>query len=232
MNLSSKKAVVLLSSGLDSSIASALANEQGWSIELAITFDYGQRAAHREIEHSRKIAAMLGTTHRVITLPWFSEFKQAGALLSNESLPTPNLAQLSDERFASESAKRVWVPNRNGVMLEIAAGFAEDANCAAVVVGFNSEEAATFPDNSFEYMKALDEALRFSTATGVKIISPTALLDKIEIVAEAKRINFPLADVWTCYESNEKMCGRCESCVRFKRALLANEVVFDAFFEH
>lgn len=231
MILSTKKAVLLLSSGLDSSVAAFLAQEEGWSIELAITFHYGQRAAVREHEQAKRIAERLGVKHKPIELPWFSSFGHAGALLSQDSIPHPNLFELDSKTHAEASAKRVWVPNRNGVMIEIAAGFAEDLGAEGVIVGFNREEAATFPDNSFDYMLALDGALRFSTANSVRVISPTASLDKKEIVAEAKRLGVPLNEIWACYESKRRMCGRCESCLRFKRALLANEVVFDEFFE-
>ncbi len=226
-----KRAVTVLSSGLDSSVALAMTLEQGWSVPLALTFDYGQRAAEREVGHAAKIAAHFGIHHRAIHLPWFKEFARAGSLVHRaEHLPYPETKDLSDLEYGKTSAKAVWVPNRNGIFLEIAAGFAENLEADAIIVGFNKEEATTFPDNSLAYVEALNEALQFSTANGVRVHSPTVNLDKTAIVAEAKRLKFPLPLVWSCYENGERMCRKCESCKRLERALFANGVEPHAFF--
>jgi 7-cyano-7-deazaguanine synthase len=233
MAIRSKEAVCLLSSGLDSSVSMLLARAEGWQISLALTFDYGQRAARREAERAGRIARHFGVPHRVLPLPWFQYFKRGGGLLARESrLPAPTVTDLSDPRSSFESAKAVWVPNRNGVLIEIAAGFAEDLGAGSVVVGFNREEAATFPDNTTGYMDALNAALAYSTANGIKVISPTASLNKKEIVAAAVKLDLPLELLWSCYESHDRMCGRCESCMRLKRALNTNGITPNALFEH
>lgn len=226
-----KKAVALLSSGLDSSVACVLAQAYDCDIATAVTFDYGQRSAAREIAGAKRIADHLGVSHRTIDLPWFREFTSGGKLLSSSGdLPQPTTAQLSDLDYGAESAKAVWVPNRNGVMIEVAAGIAEEAGAQIIIVGFNQEEAATFPDNSTEYLIAISYALSFSTANHVQVLSPTSRMDKTAIVREAIQHKFPLDLIWSCYESGPKMCGRCESCMRLKRALAANEVEHGSFF--
>jgi 7-cyano-7-deazaguanine synthase len=228
-----KHAVGLLSGGLDSSVSLALAQAQGWTIDLALTFDYGQRAARAEKEHGCRVATALGIPFRHLRLEWFSWFRTGGALLSqSDALPRPLITQLDDAAFTTESAKKVWVPNRNGTFIEIAAGLAEDLGCEAVIVGFNREEAATFPDNSKAYLEAISQALRFSTNEAVRVISPTVDMNKSEIVAEAKRIDFPFNLLWSCYESAAQMCGRCESCTRLKRALSqSSETPLDSLFQ-
>lgn len=232
MGLRDKSAVALLSSGLDSSVAMMLAQREGWRIVMALTFDYGQRAATREREQASQLAAHFGVSHRVLALPFFSQFARAGALLSGEiTLPQPNAAQLADRSFTEESARAVWVPNRNGIFLEIAAAFAEDLGAGGVIVGFNSEEGETFPDNSVPYMNALSRALSYSTANHVRVVSPTAHLTKQEIVKAASEAGFPFPLLWSCYEPGTRMCGRCESCMRLKRALDHNEVPLDAYFD-
>ena len=225
--------IALLSAGLDSSVALALAKEQGTLIALALTFDYGQKAASQEIRQAQRLAAFWQIPHKVIALPFFSEKSQSSLLKTTPSQPIPelNLKDLEDRVQTLQSAKSVWVPNRNGVFLEIAACFAEQLEVEKVIVGFNREEASTFPDNSISYRKALTEALSFSTSNQVEIISPTEELDKTEIVKKALALKIPLEFLWSCYHDGNQMCGTCESCMRLKRALKRNEVPLDSFFK-
>jgi 7-cyano-7-deazaguanine synthase len=126
--------------------------------------------------------------------------------------------------MSNQTAQRVWVPNRNGILLNIAAGFAEGLSADAIVPGFNAEEAATFPDNSEAFMGALDSAFQFSTATGVKVICFSSALDKAEIVKKSISLKVPLKDLWPCYMDGLDICRSCESCQRFLRALERNGV--------
>lgn len=227
-----KRAVALLSAGLDSTVSLLLAKQDGWDIQLAITFDYGQRAAVQENSRAAYLAMHYGVPHQSISLPWFAEFKSGGALLNrHEALPNPDASELSDTIIGKTHASQVWVPNRNGVMVEIAAAFAEDLGASAVIVGFNKEEAATFPDNSKDYLDALNRSLSFSTQQKVQVVSPTLTWDKVQIVKVATDRNLPLHLLWSCYENRDKMCGLCESCMRLKRSLKENEVSFESYFE-
>lgn len=213
-------AVVLLSGGLDSTVAFHLALERG-PVVLALTIDYGQRAAAPEIARAGEFAARAGVRHVVVRLPFFAELPAAGALLDRGApLPRPDRAALDagGERLV-ESAARVWVPNRNGVFVEVAAAWAEACGAQRVVVGFNREEAATFPDNSQEYCRAIEVALAWSTRGPVRVDAPTGELDKAAIVREAVRLRLPLDRLWPCYEGGSAPCGTCESCQRFERAL-------------
>ncbi|MHC4251260.1 MAG: 7-cyano-7-deazaguanine synthase, partial [Planctomycetota bacterium] len=97
--------------------------------------------------------------------------------------------------------------------------FAEALGARNVVAGFNREEARTFPDNSPEFMKRASAALALSTASRVRLVSPTARLDKAGIVRLGVRTGAPLSLVWSCYDGAPRMCGSCESCARLVRAL-------------
>jgi 7-cyano-7-deazaguanine synthase len=228
--MSSRKAIALLSSGLDSALAAALAQKDGVEILSALTFDYGQRACAREEQHAAQIADYLGVPHQALRLPWFDTFHKKGLLSLNAELPHPSQEQLDQRSFIDASAAAVWVPNRNGVFLEVAASIAENSGADYLIVGFNAEEATTFPDNSVEYLQAMNRALFFSTANHVEVISPTATLTKKEIVRRGKQIHFPFELLWSCYENGDRMCGRCESCMRLKRALHDNEVTLGPLF--
>jgi 7-cyano-7-deazaguanine synthase len=223
-------AVVLLSSGLDSTfnLVEALAT---MDVRLVLTFDYGQRAALREVERSRLLVRHFQTKnadlkHEVIDLKWFTVFTQT-SLLGKGEVPTGQAIGIDDLKKSLESAKSVWVPNRNGIFLNVAAGFAEGLKARFVIPGFNREEAQTFPDNTGEFLKTLDECWKYSTAYGVATHCFSTDLDKTQIVAKAKKAGAPFGLMWPCYFSFEEWCGECESCQRFKRALSANGLSFE-----
>ncbi len=211
-------AIILLSSGLDSTVALAMALEEG-EIDLALTVDYGQRAAVPECEHSRQIADHYRLRHQVVRLPWFADFP--GCALLDASLPLPEPGREAIDRGGPEvtrSAADVWVPNRNGVLLAVAGAYADARGSDRVVVGFNREEAATFPDNGEPFLQATSAAFSFSTRRPVRAASPTSGLDKTEIVRRGMALGAPLSLVWPCYRAGPAPCRRCESCQRFLRA--------------
>lgn len=214
------KAITLLSSGLDSVAALTIA-AKSFDIEMAITFDYGQRAGTREIEYSKKVCEYFDIEHKVITLNWLSGITSTALVNRNADVPSLSFEDIDETAPAEitrDSAKAVWVPNRNGVMLNIAGAFAESRECNYLVVGFNGEEAATFPDNSLAYVKAMDNAFSYSTQNGVKILAPLIELGKTGIVKKALEEKAPLEYSWSCYHGAEIPCGKCESCRRRMRA--------------
>jgi len=213
-----KRSLVLLSSGLDSTVNlySALAESV---VVLALTFDYGQRAATREIEHARDLAATLGIPHKVLALPWFRDFTRTSLVDSDQAVPTDANVGINDFELSTASAKAVWVPNRNGIFLNIAAAFAEGLNADWIIPGFNREEAVTFPDNSAAFLEATTRSLDYSTSNHVAVKCFTTELDKIEIVKLGRKLNVPFHKVWACYFGGEAQCGSCESCQRFARAM-------------
>jgi len=119
-----------------------------------------------------------------------------------------------------KSAKSVWVPNRNGILINAAAAYAEKLGAHRVVVGFNVEEASTFPDNSEEFLKRATRSLEYSTSNQVEVYCYTTSLNKRQIVRELRALprKFPFELLWSCYEGGETPCGRCESCQRQARA--------------
>jgi 7-cyano-7-deazaguanine synthase len=152
--------------------------------------------------------------------------------LVNETVEVPKLTPdvLDDAAVTLVSASSVWVPNRNGVFINIAAAYCETLQCAQVVVGFNVEEGTTFPDNTPEYMTAATLALSYSTLSGVRVHSPTVDLNKTQLVALGRQLNIPFHLVWSCYHGDEIMCGECESCQRLKRALAQADITDAAKF--
>ncbi|MDP4125505.1 MAG: 7-cyano-7-deazaguanine synthase QueC [Bacillota bacterium] len=226
--------IVLLSGGLDSTVALALYLER-YAINLALTFDYGQRANEKEIIASQKIAEYYDIPHRVLPLPFLQEQTHSALVNLSENLPNVGLDELDLQGVTRESASVVWVPNRNGLFMNIAAVFGENmGEPSNIITGFNREEAATFPDNSLEFIDAMNRCFTYSTQKKVSVVSPTSNLTKAEIVNEGLRLKIPFEYIWSCYESKEKLCGLCESCQRLKRALFCNnaqELVGQLFYD-
>ncbi len=220
--LTSPSQIILLSGGLDSVVNLAMALEKG-EILMGLTFDYGQRAALREVEASRKVCGHFSLFHRVMMLPWMGETACSSLISGKGEIPLLKEEDLSDTEITKKTAHSVWVPNRNGVFINIAAAVAESMGAELIVTGFNLEEAATFPDNSKEFLDAANASLAYSTLNKVRVISYTSEMDKKEIVRAGIRYNAPIHAVWSCYFGEEKMCGECESCWRLKRAISGTE---------
>jgi 7-cyano-7-deazaguanine synthase len=180
------KELILLSGGLDSMVALGLSK----NVELALTFDYGQKAFVRELEASIKISRHFGVEHRIIRLGWLEEITDRS---------------------------RVWVPNRNGLFLNIAASFAEAQNFTHIIIGANAEEAQNFPDNTAAFIERTNAAFEYSTLCRPKVVAPLINCSKSDIVKLAH--NMPLEYVWSCYEDGEEHCGQCESCKRSYNAI-------------
>lgn len=239
-----ESAVILLSGGLDSFVSLTAAlngydsaktgdenNINSFDVKLALTFDYGQRAAEDEIEASRAIANAYGIEHKVVKLPFLAE-------ISNSALNKKD-AKLEFEALGKESAKAVWVPNRNGLFLNIAACFCDSFGYGAAIIGANKEEAGTFPDNSAEFCKTLTEGFKYSTNAHPKVVAPLINLEKYEIIDLAVKLGVDLKLLRSCYNgvnsginNGKAHCGVCESCERLKAAILksGNKDLIKLFF--
>ena len=213
------RSVVLLSGGLDSVVNLKKAHDEG-EVVLALTFDYGQTSFPSERRAACECARRYGIKHRVVELPWYSELLPP-VMSGREFAPSHDGASLKRHQ---DLLKEVWVPNRNCVLVAVGVAHAEAAGAGHLVAGFNLEEAEVFPDNSAEFVEAINRVLGISTLSGVKVIAYTQGMTKSETVRLAAEIDAPLDLVYSCYmpSSGQVMCGSCQSCVRLKGALEAN----------
>lgn len=213
------KSVILLSGGLDSLVSLGLKKDE-LNITLALTFDYGQKSVQKEIEASAKICDYYGLEHRVIKLDWLKDITQT-ALVSESVVPTG--AELEDSQ---NSAKSVWVPNRNGLFLNIAGSFADSYGYDYILIGANKEEGQTFPDNTQEFIDAINKEFEYSTQISPKVVAPLINCDKNDIVMLALEHKIPLELTMSCYQNGDGHCGVCESCQRLKKALEFNKDMY------
>lgn len=213
--IKSKKAISVLSGGLDSTVATSLL-VKGYKVH-ALTFDYGQRSAKIEIKSSEAICEELGMDHTVIKLPWLAQLG-GSVLTSNGEVPQLKMDELDDKEVCDETARKVWVPGRNVVFTAIALSFAEAEGAEKIIVGWDLEEAVTFPDNSPEFLEAFNRVLEIGSWDEVEIEAPLIQMNKEDIVKLGNEIEAPMNLSYSCYLGGEKHCGTCESCMRRKRA--------------
>lgn len=220
--MTKNNSIVLLSGGLDSSLAFCKAIEDS-HVLYGLTFDYGQRSADKEALSAKNICAHFNVTHKVIALPFFENLTNHPLFQDQSLCPEIEMNDLDNRKITEKTAKAVWVPNRNGIFINVAASLSETVDVQDVYVGFNAEEAQTFPDNSKDFVHAINASLSFSTLNKVKIVAPTIQMVKKDIFKELISRDFPVRHLWSCYNRLEKMCGKCESCQRLKRAMGNNQ---------
>jgi len=210
-----KKAITVLSGGLDSTVATSYFNDE-YEIH-ALTFDYGQWSAEREIESAKAVCEKLNIKHTVLDLPWLSKLG-GSALTSNEEIPELKADELDNKEVCDETARKVWVPGRNIVFTAIATSFAEAEGAQIIIVGWDLEEAATFPDNSKEFLNTFNNVLEIGSIANIKIEAPVIDMNKKGIVELGKQVGAPMDLSYSCYKGGKEHCGVCESCMRRKRA--------------
>ena len=209
-----KKAIAVLSGGLDCTVATSV-YAKDYEIH-AITFDYGQKSFSQELKASQRICEKMGFKHHVIKLDWLSKISNS-SLNTSDEIPEVDENDLDDLEKSSETASSVWVPARNTVFTSIAASYGESIGAEIIIVGWDKEEANTFPDNSKEYLESFNNLLKIGSPIDIEIKAPAIDLDKDEIVKLGVEVDAPMELSYSCYKGNEKHCGVCESCMRRKR---------------
>jgi 7-cyano-7-deazaguanine synthase len=202
-----KKAVVLVSGGLDSATTLALAQEQGYAC-YAISFDYGQR--HRcELEAATQVAQTAGAIEqKIITL---NLNNIGGSALTDKDIAVPDQP--------SEGIPVTYVPARNTVFLSLALAWAEVLAAEAIFIGVNAVDYSGYPDCRPEFIEAFANLAKLATKAGVEghpigIETPLIHLSKAEIIAQGIRLGVDYANTISCYDPDEtgRACGRCDSC--------------------
>ncbi len=217
-----RTAVVLLSGGLDSMVASTLALEAGYRI-AALTIDYGQRHAC-ELDAARAIAAHLGIERHVV-LPLDLRAFGGSALTDDIAVPKDGL---------DDTIPVTYVPARNLVFLSLTLAWAEALRARDIVIGVNALDYSGYPDCRPEFIAAFAELANLATKAGSEgrgfaIHAPLQHLTKAEIAREAARLGLDPAMSWSCYDpqADGRACGLCDSC-RLRRAGFAEAEVADA----
>ena len=196
--------VCILSGGMDSATATAITLQEGRDV-VAVHFDYNQRTESREKQAFNDLCDAFGIPRRYqIDLRFFEQI--GASALTDRAIAVP-------ENFGS-GVPVTYVPFRNGIFLSVAAAIAEKEGADQIVIGAVEEDSSGYPDCRESFLDALQAAINLGTKeeTNIQITAPLVHLKKEQIVAEAIRRKVPLKLTWSCYQSEEKACGVCESC--------------------
>ena len=200
-----KKAVAIISGGMDSALSAKIAENMGYEL-VALHFNYGQRTQKRELEAYREVIKQLNTVESYeIDLDFF---KQIGAsALTDSSLDVP-------VDGIEEGVPITYVPFRNGIFISIATALAEKHGAEAIFIGVVEEDSSGYPDCRESYIDSMERAINLGTKdeTKIKIEMPLVKMKKSEIVTKSIELNVPLEATWSCYKSEDRACGVCDSC--------------------
>ena len=207
MSTSTKRAVVLLSGGLDSATVVAIAASQGYEC-YALSFDYGQRAV-TELNAAKAVCESIGVKeHRVFNLD-LAQF--GGSALTDASLEVPE--------GETEGVPITYVPARNTIFLSMALAWAEVLHADAIFIGVNAVDYSGYPDCRPEFIAAYEQMANLATRNGVtgepfKIVTPLIDLTKAEIIEAGHKLGMDYSLTVSCYQSDQegRACGRCDSC--------------------
>ncbi|HBR14239.1 MAG TPA: 7-cyano-7-deazaguanine synthase QueC [Candidatus Omnitrophica bacterium] len=210
-----KKAVVLLSGGLDSATILHYARHKGFA-PFCLIFAYGQRHG-REIKQAQEIARYTKCPYHLIKIafPW------KGSSLLDKRIHLPERQTIDPKEIPS-----TYVPARNIIFLSVAASYAEAIGAKAIFIGANAVDYSGYPDCRPEFFKAFEKSLAKGLKAGVegrpiKIYTPLIHKTKAQIIKLGFKLHVPYHLTWSCYRGGKRPCGKCDSCVLRRRGFEA-----------
>ncbi len=205
-----KRAVILLSGGLDSATAGAMAVAAGFELH-ALTISYGQRHL-REVQAARDVADALGVaSHKFIDI----NLREIGGSALTADIPVP---QGRNDAEIGIGIPVTYVPARNTIFLSIALGLAEVIGAETIVAGMNQLDYSGYPDCRAEYLTAFEHLANLATKAGVegtanfRIWAPLLDMSKEQIIRTGLALGVDYARTWSCYTGGDQPCGSCDSC--------------------
>ena len=203
-----RDSLIVLSGGLDST---TMLYEYKSRIGMAVSFHYGSNHNDREIDFAKMHCERLDIPHMIIRLPFIKQFFRSSLLEGADAIPEGN--------YDDENMKSTVVPFRNGIMLSIAAGIAENNKLQYVMLANHSGDHTIYPDCRPEFVNAMSDAIQAGTWNGVKIFAPYTNITKADIAKRGKELGIDYSETWSCYKGGEHHCGVCGTCRERKEAL-------------
>ncbi|MBH0157882.1 7-cyano-7-deazaguanine synthase QueC [Fictibacillus sp. 5RED26] len=220
-----KKAVIVLSGGLDSTTCMGIAKAEGYDL-YPITFHYGQRH-NREVEQAIEVGKFYDVAdHRIVDLTFLKDI--GGSALTDEKVDVPTEAE--------EGIPVTYVPARNMIFLSLASAYAEVIGATAVYTGVSAVDFSGYPDCRPEFIQSMEETINLATKAGVtgkniSVETPLISLSKKETIEKGLSLEVPYDLTTSCYNGKEAACGQCDSCVLrlkgFKEAGAVDPITYE-----
>jgi 7-cyano-7-deazaguanine synthase len=211
----SAKVVVIYSGGMDSYTVLNKAMQQGYDVH-AVSFNYGQRHS-KELLFAKKVCEQHDIEHKVVDISSINQLIGGSALTDDIDVP--------EGHYQEESMKTTVVPNRNMIMLSMAVGYAVSIEAEAVYFGAHSGDHAIYPDCRTEFVDAMNDVCKIANYQAVEVRAPYLAASKTDILREGLIMNLDYNDTWTCYNGQEKACGRCGACQERLEAFSENNTI-------
>ena len=196
-----KDSLLVLSGGLDST---TMLYEYHERIALAISFHYGSNHNDKELAFAKMHCERLGIPHIIIPLNFIKEYFHSSLLEGADAIPEGN--------YDEENMKSTVVPFRNGIMLAIAAGMAENNHLQYIMLANHAGDHTIYPDCRPDFVDAMNKAVNAGTWNGVQLLTPYTMLTKADIAAHGKALGIDYSETWSCYKGGEHHCGVCGTC--------------------
>ena len=200
-----KVAVCIMSGGMDSTLSAYMMQKNGYEV-IAVHFNYDQRTESKELECFHNICDSLDVKEKyVLDLDFFKQLGASALTDKSIEIPTDGI---------EEGVPVTYVPFRNGIFLSMAAAIAEKEKAQLISIGVVQEDSSGYPDCRESYIKSMQKAINLGTKdeTNITIDMPLVHLLKSQIVQKSLELNVPLHLTWSCYKSENKACGVCDSC--------------------
>lgn len=200
-----KKAICIMSGGMDSTLSAYMMRDVGYEI-VAVHFNYAQRTQSRELSSFNAICDDLCVSNRyVLDLDFFTKIGASALVDKNIEVPVGGI---------EDGVPVTYVPFRNGIFLSISAAIAEKEGAEIIVIGVVEEDSSGYPDCRDSFIQSIEQSINLGTKdeTNIKISRPLVHLKKSQIVSKALELNAPLHLTWSCYKNEDKACGVCDSC--------------------
>lgn len=205
------KVCVLLSGGMDS-VTALYEVLRTHEVAACLSFDYGAKHNSRELPFAKHHAERHGLVHHTVALDFMDRLFKSDLLKSGGAIP--------DGHYAAASMQQTVVPFRNGIMLAVAAGFAESIGAAGVVIAAHAGDHAIYPDCREPFLRAMAAAMGEGTYARIQLLRPFVAMDKAAIARRGAELGVDFAATWSCYKGGDLHCGVCGTCVERREAFL------------
>lgn len=203
-----KDSLLVFSGGMDST---TMLYEYKEHIALALSFHYGSNHNDKELAFAKLHCQRLGIEHIIIPLGFIKEHFNSSLLSGSEAIPEGN--------YDEENMKSTVVPFRNGIMLAIAAGMAENRGLQYIMLANHGGDHAIYPDCRPDFVNAMDQAVCAGTWNNVRLLTPYTNISKAEIARHGLQLGINYDETWSCYKGGDKPCGVCGTCREREEAL-------------